>query len=1224
MAKATPNILHFNRGRVSRLGLARVDIKRTAFSAETMTNWVPRVMGSMMLRPGFEYLGQARARPKMMDFVFSIDDTALVEATNLAIRFWVDDVLLSRPTVTATVANGTFDTNLTNWTDNDEAGAVSDWAAGGYMQLVGSGTNAAIRDQQVTVAAAYQGVEHALRITINRGPVILRIGSSAGGDEYVEETELGTGIHSIAFTPTGDFYIRLMNRLVTISLVDSVEVESAGVVQLGSPWATSDLRRLRWSQSADVLFVACRGYQQRKIERRAKRSWSIVLYQPKDGPFRIENTGTITLTPSAITGNITITASKAIFKASQVGGLYRLTSSGQRVTANIAAENTFTSQIVVTNANEARRFTIELSGTWVATVTLQRSVGVTGNWIDLDTYTGNVATTYQDSLDNQTVYYRIGVKTGAYVSGTVVATLTYTLGSITGTARITAFTSNTVVSAEVLLDLGGATATDVWSEGSWSDRRGWPTSVAFYEGRLWWAGKNGVWGSISDAFDGFDPAFEGAAAPINRTIGSGPVDDINWVLPMQRLLLGAAGAEHSVRSTTFDEPLSAANFNIKEASTQGSAAEVAAVKMDSAGVFVQRAGTRLYELAFDPQSYDYGATDLTALIPEIGEPSIVAIAVQRQPDTRLHCVRSDGTVALAVIDRTEKVLSWQDVETDGDIVDVVVLPGLLEDSVYYVVERGLGSSGVISLTVTSAGTGYTAIPTLSFSGGGGSGATGSVTVKVITAAVGDAGSGYAAGNVLTLVGGTFTAAATLTVDTVDGSGAVLTFSITSAGDYSALPGATVTGGAGANFQTANLTFAVNSATITHNGGAYTSAPTVTVTGTGTGAAITAAISTSTLSAHYLEKWALESECRGGTLNKQADSFIVYSGTQTVVGGGFVSSLSVVDGIGYIAVPTLAFSGGGGSGATGEVTLTLVDPSPLGLVSSFGSGYSVGDVLTVVGGTSTQPARLQVRQVFGTGLVLTAAIIDGGSYTVIPASPVSVTGGTGSGCRISSIWGLGVATVTSPGSGYTSPPTIVLSALPTAGVFPVAGSVQASISVATTTASAGTSSISGLGHHEGKEVVVWGDGVDLSPVEDGVQTTYTVVGGSISLGDVSVGSAVVGLPYSAQWKSTKLAYADNQSAAIGQRKAIRQLGLILADTHSKGIEFGPDFDTMDPLPDLEEGAEVDYDTVHEAYDFDMSAFPGGWDTDSRLCLEANAPRPCTVLAAVMAVESNEKP
>jgi hypothetical protein len=52
--------LAFNRGLVSRLGLARADIKRLQLAAETQTNFDSRVLGAMSLRPGWGYLGSSR------------------------------------------------------------------------------------------------------------------------------------------------------------------------------------------------------------------------------------------------------------------------------------------------------------------------------------------------------------------------------------------------------------------------------------------------------------------------------------------------------------------------------------------------------------------------------------------------------------------------------------------------------------------------------------------------------------------------------------------------------------------------------------------------------------------------------------------------------------------------------------------------------------------------------------------------------------------------------------------------------------------------------------------------------------------------------------------------------------------------------------------------------------------------------------------------------------
>lgn len=69
----------------------------------------------------------------------------------------------------------------------------------------------------------------------------------------------------------------------------------------------------------------------------------------------------------------------------------------------------------------------------------------------------------------------------------------------------------------------------------------------------------------------------------------------------------------------------------------------------------------------------------------------------------------------------------------------------------------------------------------------------------------------------------------------------------------------------------------------------------------------------------------------------------------------------------------------------------------GTVASGGTSYSPGDVVTVVGGTFTSPARFRVT----THLLNVATgvqIIDAGSYSVVPTSPAATTGG-GSGLTL---------------------------------------------------------------------------------------------------------------------------------------------------------------------------------------------------------------------------------
>lgn len=888
MSRGTQELLAFNRGRISRKALARLDVKRTAMSAETMTNWVASELGGMSLRPGLGHIGTlASAASISVPFVFSTTDCAVIELAPTEMRIWVDDELLTTPAVAPTITNGGFATNLTGWTDADEAGGTSVWVTGGYMGLTGNGDNSAIRHQQVTVSSP--GSTYRMAISVTRGPVTLRIGSTSSADDYFTETELGTGLHSIAFVPAADFYIQLSSREKYQSLVEYVAAYATSVpVSIEVPWSSGvELKALRFAQSGDVVYVAGAGLQQYRIERRANNSWSVVKHEPTDGPFRVENITSTSLTPSALSGGITVTSSRALFKEGHVGALFSINSIGQTVTAALVAENTFSNSIRVTGVGSAaRRFGIVITGTFTATINVQRSFDNL-TWADVDSpyiFTAPASTTYYDELENQIVYYRIGIKTGNYTSGTANVTLSISSGSIRGIVRVTDLNSATSVDAVVLSDLGGTDPTDRWAEGAWSDLRGFPGAVAFHDGRLWWAGKDRIWGSVTDAYNSHDPDYEGDAGPISRTIGFGPVDTINWLLSLDRLMAGTAGSEVSFRSSSFDEPLTPTNFTPKESGTQGSA-NVAAFKVDNNGVFVQRCGRRLYQVAYDIAQSNYVLDDLSAFVPEIGSPGIVRVAVQRQPDTRIHCVRSDGTVGLLLFNKAENILCWSDVETDGDVTDVCVIPGDDEDAVYYNVAR-----------------------------------------------------------------------------TVDG-----------------------------------------------------------------------------VSTTRLERWALASETTGAAVTKLVDGFV----------------------------------------------------------------YEAG----------------------------------------------------------------------------------------------------------------GSATLSGLDHLEGEVVALWGNGSD--------QGTATVSGGSVTFPGLCT-NRVAGLPYTARFKSSKLAYmAPQGTSALGAKKKIDRLGLVLCDTHAQGLQYGQSFDRLDDMPLMEQYAEVDADSIHTDYEEPLFEFPGDWSTDARLCLQAASPRPCTILAAVMDMRTNPK-
>ena len=904
MVKQNVSILNFNRGIISPLGLARQDVDRISLSAVTQNNFMPRVLGSMMLRPGLEYTGDTYNHEKAfhIPFVYAINDTAIIEITNGKMRVKVSDTPVVRPSVSTTVTNGDFTFDISGWTDDSDAGCTAQYASGGYLSLTGTGVGFASVSQYVSVPTLSLNIENAFRLVVTRGKVSFKIGTTSGADDIYAETEFGEGEYSIAFTPTSGVYISISSRTKYASLVDSCTIESSGDLLFDVDWGTSNLSYIRYDQSGDVVYVSCKDVHMYKIIRYTgdSRSWGVAKFIPEDGPFRVINTTSTTLTPSALSGNITLTASSGIFRSTSVGSIYRLSSIGQQVEDSIAypvGADTYTDPIRITGVGAVRYFTVTRSGTWVGTVKIQRSLGDVGSWVDAGSYTTNGSFTYNDALDNQIAYYRIGVDSGGLSSGTVTVSLEYDAGSIYGTCLVTGYTSDTQVSAITLSSMGSISGTTNWSEGYFSARRGYPSANAIHEGRLCLGGQSRVFASVSDAYESFDDMVEGDSAAFTKLIPSGPSDDIGWLLSMKRLLVGTASTEWYLRSSTQDEVLTPSNANMKATSTFGSS-NVQAVQVDNVGIFVQRSGQRILKSGYTIESDDYRSEDLSKLAPEIFISGVIRQAVQRTPDTRIHYVLGDGTVAVFIQDELENVKSFVTISTDGVIEDVFTIPAEGEDYVYYCVKR--------------------------------------------------------------------------TINGVD--------------------------------------------------------------------------------KRYLEKFSFENECIGGTLNKNIDSFIVYQGSAT-------------------------------------------------------------------------------------------------------------------------------------------------------------------------------STITGLDHLEGEEVVVWADGKDYSPLvydDSGVasQTTYTVLSGAITLAD-SVSNAVIGLPYTAQYKSVKLGMNSLLGTSLNQIKKVNSVGVIMANTHNRGLRYGPDFDSLDELPLIEDFDEVGVDHVYNEYDSEPFEFDGEWDTDSRVCLEAMSPRPCNLLACIIQVTMHEK-
>ncbi len=156
---------------------------------------------------------------------------------------------------------------------------------------------------------------------------------------------------------------------------------------------------------------------------------------------------------------------------------------------------------------------------------------------------------------------------------------------------------------------------------------------------------------------------------------------------------------------------------------------------------------------------------------------------------------------------------------------------------------------------------------------------------------------------------------------------------------------------------------------------------------------------------------------GGTLTTDL------TGTGTVLTKGIVASATVsAGGSGYTAAPTVAITGGGGSGATATAGLAVLSVA----VTNGGSGYTSAPTVTFAAPPSggTRATGTAVLDGSGTHVASITITNAGAGYTSVPA--ITFSGGGGSGAAATATMRVGSVTITAGGSGYTSVPTITIS------------------------------------------------------------------------------------------------------------------------------------------------------------------------------------------------------
>lgn len=129
-----------------------------------------------------------------------------------------------------------------------------------------------------------------------------------------------------------------------------------------------------------------------------------------------------------------------------------------------------------------------------------------------------------------------------------------------GSARITAFTSTTVVDIDVIEDFDAAAAIkgtlSSLKEPAWSDKRGWPRVCSSFQNRAFFANTellpNGLWGSSINDYDDFDDSQTLDDNAISWYPTSDVANEIRFITPYKNMIVHTNAGSYS---TPMNSPL---------------------------------------------------------------------------------------------------------------------------------------------------------------------------------------------------------------------------------------------------------------------------------------------------------------------------------------------------------------------------------------------------------------------------------------------------------------------------------------------------------------------------------------------------------------------------------------------------------------------------------------------------------------------------------------------
>ena len=453
------------------------------------------------------------------------------------------------------------------------------------------------------------GLESAKNVIIHpQGGATRRPGLRTIAKIYDNPTAEEFKLIPFQFSRTDTYLLAVQGGLIKVYKNDVFQV-SVSATDITSAMVPD----LKYTQAVDTLIIVHQDMHPKRLVRNSDVSWTFEDVPLTNIPSYAFNPHThypqFAITPSAVDGNITITASSYTSDTGTAQG-------GSSTTLILKAATSFT------GTKTPVGMTLHLtSGTGSGQYRHVHSY-------DLGTKTITIDDTWDTAPDATT-----GYKVVPYGPPSIGELINRTIGSSQGQARIVSVVSDHVVDAIVTIPFFDASVMDnsvfpfpsqtlsFWNADTgyvttWSDALGWPRTAAFYEGRLYFGGTalrpNTIWGSkVAQYFD-FEQGTGLDDESVEATLNVNEFNEVTNLNAGPDLQIFTSGGEFVVIQEA-SQPVTPATFMVKPQTQIGSKPGLPVVNIGGSALFIQRQGQSLVSMQYNQEQGGYGILPLSTL-----------------------------------------------------------------------------------------------------------------------------------------------------------------------------------------------------------------------------------------------------------------------------------------------------------------------------------------------------------------------------------------------------------------------------------------------------------------------------------------------------------------------------------------------------------------------------------------------------------------------------------